>query len=419
MQPHPWLTRLTPVASYAFGSTTVQLYGFAHTSLHRLPADVLILAADSTLRMVTGVRKQVRDLAAFNLVEEEAVRQAPLPPQGIAITGGGRTRFKKILHVNIFDEQTTTNAELQREALRVALEKAAELNARTVAIADYTPDLRRALAEETAWTIAEVIAHHCPDTIRCVRLLCFNPANAWAYRQILGWIAEVGFEPYPYMLRVRHTVLHVEESPPVGWLRKKPGWLLIPADGLWHFTDPQLNTTGMFVRGAEFVPISAPGEPLLRFGGRPLQRAIGEIAPIALGKATYTPGGNPPIRWVVHLAVHDADTPVQAETLQRATTTVMELAHQQAMRTLLLPAPDWQDGMDREAFAQTVIDAISDFLHRENAFIDRIILYGANDEEVRPWQHAVDRLRERLTLPPFEAVEGEPVGVSEASSRQG
>ncbi len=401
MHQHPWLTRMAPIASYEIGGATVELYGFAHTSLHRLPADVLILATDGTLRMVSGVRKQVRDLAAFNFVEEEAMRQAPLPPQGVALTSGGRTRFKKILHVNIFDEQTTTTAELQREAFRIALEKAAGLNAHTVAIADYTPDLRRAVAEETAWTLAEVIAHHRPESIRRIRLLCFEPVNAWAYRQILGWIAEVGFEPYPYMLRVRHTVLHVEESPPIGWLRKKPGWLLIPADGLWHFTDPQLNTIGMFMRGAEFVPISTLGAPLAKFGGRTLLRKIQEVAPIALGEATYTPGANLPIRWVVHLAIHDEETPVQRETLQRATRAALELAHEQAMRTLLLPAPEWEDGLARDTFAQVIIETINDYLHGENAFIERIILYGADDEQVRPWQQAVDALRERLTLPPL------------------
>ncbi len=408
MQRHPWLTRMAPVARYEIGGATVDLYGFAHTSLHRLPADALILAADQTLRMVTGVRKQVRDLAAFNLVEDEAVQQAPLPPQGVAVTRGGRTRFKTILHVNIFDEQTTTTAELQKQALQKALEKAAELNARTVAIADYTPDLRRAFAEQTAWTIAEVIAYHRPETIRQIRLLCFEPMNAWVYRQILGWIAENGFEPYPHMLRVRHTVLHVEEAPAVGWLRKKPGWLLIPAEGLWHFTDPQLNAIGMFVRGAEFVPISGLGKPLARFGGRLLLKKMREVAPIALGEATYTPGGNLPIRWVVHLAIHD-DTPVQIETLRRATRAAMELAHQQAMHTLLLPAPAWQDGLERETFAQVVLDTIRDYLHEEDAFIERIILYGANDDEVRPWRQAVDRLREQLSLPPLEAVE-EAVG---------
>jgi O-acetyl-ADP-ribose deacetylase (regulator of RNase III) len=400
---------MAPVARYEIGGATVELYGFAHTSLHRLPADALILASDQTLRMVTGVRKQVRDLAAFNLVEEEAVRHAPLPPQGVAITRGGRTRFKTILHVNIFDEQTTTTAELQKQALQKALEKAAELNARTVAIADYTPDLRRALAEETAYTIAEVIAHHRPETVRHICLLCFEPVNAWVYRQILGWIAENGFEPYPHMLRVRHTALHVEEAPPVGWLRQKPGWLLIPAEGLWHFTDPQLNTTGMFVRGAEFVPISGLGKPLARFGGRPLLQKMQEAAPISLGEATYTLGGNLPIRWVVHLAIHDEETPVEAGVLRRATRAALELAHQQAMQTLLLPAPPWEDGLERETFAQLVLDTLHDYLYEEDAFIERIILYGANDEEVRPWQQAVDRLREQLTLPPLEAVE-ETVG---------
>jgi O-acetyl-ADP-ribose deacetylase (regulator of RNase III) len=155
---HPWLTRVRPTATYTIQGARVELYVLPHTSLHRVSADALIVATDATLRMTSGFRKQLRDYAGFNLVEQEAVSCAPLPPLGIAITGAGRTKFKHVLHANLYDAQFTTAPELQLQALTNALQVAAERGWQTVAIADYTLDLRRALAEETAWTIAQAIA---------------------------------------------------------------------------------------------------------------------------------------------------------------------------------------------------------------------------------------------------------------------
>jgi hypothetical protein len=76
----------------------------------------------------------------------------------------GRTKFKHILHANLYDAQFTTAPELQLQALTNALQVAAERGWQTVAIADYTLDLRRALAEETAWTIAQAIAQRPPSS---------------------------------------------------------------------------------------------------------------------------------------------------------------------------------------------------------------------------------------------------------------
>ena len=110
---HPWRTRVRPTATYTIQGARVELYVLPHTSLHRVSADALIVATDATLRMTSGFRKQLRDYAGFNLVEQEAVSCAPLPPLGIALTGAGRTKFKHVLHANLYDAQFTTAPELQ------------------------------------------------------------------------------------------------------------------------------------------------------------------------------------------------------------------------------------------------------------------------------------------------------------------
>ncbi len=373
---HPWLTRIRPTAIYRRGGQTLELYAIAPTNLHRIAADVLILPTDSTMRMVRGVRKQVRDYGGFGLIEEEAIQCAPLPPQGIAITSGGRTKFRTILHPNLYDAQYTTDTELQRTALTNALRLTQEQGARVVAIADYTPDLRRALAEETAFTLLEAIAES-GSAIPTIKLLCTDLVNAWVFQQIAGWVAQHGLTPYSNMVRVRHTMLHAVQA---------SDWSAIPADGLWHFTDANLTE-------------SLSG--LLRRGGPVLRERMRESAPIALGDATITSGGNLLQSFVVHLAVRPQPS---AEVLRHAIDSALSLSHNQSLRTVLIPLPDVS--MPAETIAQTLLHAFEEHLHAMISKIERAILLSTTVEGLAVWQSAVQALRERVSLPPLESPSG-------------
>lgn len=373
---HPWLTRIRPTATYRRGGQTLELYAIAPTNLHRIAADVLILPTDSTMRMVRGVRKQVRDYGGFGLIEEEAIQCAPLPPQGIAITSGGRTKFRTILHPNLYDAQYTTDTELQRTALTNALRLTQEQGARVVAIADYTPDLRRALAEETAFTLLEAIAES-GSAIPTIKLLCTDLVNAWVFQQIVSWVAQRGLTPYPNMVRVRHTMLHAVQA---------ADWSTIPADGLWHFTDANLTE-------------SLSG--LLRRGGPVLRDRMRESAPIAVGDATITSGGNLLQSFVVHLVVRPQPS---AEVLRHAIDSALSLSHNQSLRTVLIPLPDVS--MPAETIAQTLLHAFEEHLHAMISKIERAILLSTTVEGLAVWQSAVQALRERVSLPPLESPSG-------------
>ncbi len=371
------MTRVRPAASYTIQGARVELYLLPHTSLHRVAADGLILACDATMRMTKGFRKQLRDYAGFDLVEQEAVSCAPLPPQGVAITGAGRTKFRQILHANIFDAQYTTDARLQLQGLLNALAVAAERGMQTVAFADYTLDLRRAVAEETAWTIAQAIAQR-PQSLNQFKILCTNAVNGWAFQQILQWISQRGFEPYRAMYRIRHTMLHAARG----------DWQQTPADGFWRFTEPNLR----------------PDDAFVKRGGLILQTKTRELAPIPLGDATITAGGALPYPFVVHLAALEGGRVPSRETLVAAVRAALSLSHNQSLRTLLIPIPSPLSGISHDEFAHAVAETISDYLHEAISRIERCILLGANETEFRAWQDAVNALRDALSLPPPESV---------------
>lgn len=372
------MTRVRPTASYTIQGARVELYTLPHTSLHRISADALILACDATMRMTKGFRKQLRDYAGFDLVEQEAVSCAPLPPQGIAITGAGRTKFKHILHANIYDAQYTTDASLQLQGLLNALTVAAERGMQTVAFADYTIDLRRALAEETAWTIAQAIAQR-PQSIGQFKILCTDAVNGWAFEQILSWISQHGFEPYRAMYRIRHTMLHAVQG----------DWQKIPAHGFWRFTEPSLR----------------PDDAFIKRGGQVLQTKTRELAPIALGDATITAGGALDYPFVVHIAALEGGRIPSRETLVAAVRAALSLSHNQSLRTVLVPMPSPLQGMSPDEFAHAVAETVSDYLHELISKLERCILLGANETEYRAWQGAVNAQRELLSLPPLETVE--------------
>lgn len=375
---HPWLTRVRPAARYTIQGASVELFVLPHTSLHRVAADVLVLATDATLRMTKGFRKQLRDYAGFDLVEQEAISCAPLPPQGVARTSSGRTKFQHLLHANIYDAYFTTDATLQRQALLNALSVAAERGWRTVAIADYTLDLRRALAEETAWTIAQAIAER-PSTLSSFKIICTDAVNGWAFQQILSWVSQRGFEPYRAMYRVRHTMLHAVQG----------DWSQIPAHGLWRFTEPSLN----------------PDDALIKRGGQLLRSKVLALTPIPLGKATITPGGALPYPFVVHLATMEGGRIASQEVLASAVRSALSLSHNQYLRTLLIPMPTPLQGLSPEAFAHTVVETISDYLHELIARLERCILVGAGEAEYQAWLGAINAQRELLSLPPLETAE--------------
>ena len=77
---------------------------------------------------------------------------------------------------------------------------------------------------------------------------------------------------------------------------------------------------------------------IARAGGPAIQRESDEKAPIGLGDAVATGGGEMPCRWVIHAATMELGGPTSADIIRRATASTLAQANELHARSLALVA---------------------------------------------------------------------------------
>jgi O-acetyl-ADP-ribose deacetylase (regulator of RNase III) len=77
---------------------------------------------------------------------------------------------------------------------------------------------------------------------------------------------------------------------------------------------------------------------IARAGGPTVQQESAERAPIALGSAVATTGGQMPCRWVVHAATMELAGPTSADIIRRATASTLRCAEELGAGSLALVA---------------------------------------------------------------------------------
>jgi O-acetyl-ADP-ribose deacetylase len=75
-----------------------------------------------------------------------------------------------------------------------------------------------------------------------------------------------------------------------------------------------------------------------RAGGPAIQRESDALAPIGLGEAVATSGGEMPCRWVIHAATMERGGPTSADIIRRATESTLRAADELGARSLALVA---------------------------------------------------------------------------------
>lgn len=75
-----------------------------------------------------------------------------------------------------------------------------------------------------------------------------------------------------------------------------------------------------------------------RAGGPAIQAESDERAPIGLGEAVETTGGDMPCQWVIHAATMELGGPTSADIIRRATENTLVLADRLGARSLALVA---------------------------------------------------------------------------------
>ena len=97
-----------------------------------LEVDAIVNAANTSLWMATGVGGALKR-AGGDLIEFEAVRQAPVPIGGAIVTSAGGLAARWVIHAVSLDRERRTSGEAIVEATRNAMARARELGATSIA----------------------------------------------------------------------------------------------------------------------------------------------------------------------------------------------------------------------------------------------------------------------------------------------
>ena len=123
-----------------------------------------------------------------------------------------------------------------------------------------------------------------------------------------------------------------------------------------------------------------------RAGGAELQRESDEKAPIGLGDAIETTGGEMPCRYVIHAATMELGGPTSAEIIERATRSTLAKAEELGCRSLALVVfGTGVGGFPLDEAARIMVGAARE---HEGAF-ERIVFAVHGEEAERAFREAV------------------------------
>jgi len=117
-----------------------------------------------------------------------------------------------------------------------------------------------------------------------------------------------------------------------------------------------------------------------RAGGPEIQAESDRLAPIGLGEAAVTSGGDLPCRWVIHAATMELGGPTSEEAIRRATESTLAEADRIGARTLALVAfGTGVGGFPLERAAEIEVEAVHRHLAGDSD-LERVIfaLRGAD-----------------------------------------
>jgi O-acetyl-ADP-ribose deacetylase len=130
-----------------------------------------------------------------------------------------------------------------------------------------------------------------------------------------------------------------------------------------------------------------------RAGGPVVQRESSERAPIGLGEAVETSGGEMPCRWVIHAATMDLSPthpgPTSAEVIRRATASTLQRADELGARSLALVAfGTGVGGFPLDEAARIEVEEVRSHLERGSG-LERIVFAVRGAEAREAFERAL------------------------------
>lgn len=127
---------------------------------------------------------------------------------------------------------------------------------------------------------------------------------------------------------------------------------------------------------------------IARAGGPGVQRESNQKAPIGLGEAVETTGGDLPARYVIHAATMELGGPTSGEIITRATRSTLRKADELGCRSLALVA--FGTGVGKfplDDAARLMVDAVR---QHEPRSIERVVFAVHGDAAERAFRTAVE-----------------------------
>jgi len=126
-----------------------------------------------------------------------------------------------------------------------------------------------------------------------------------------------------------------------------------------------------------------------RAGGPAVQAESDERAPIELGEAVETTGGDMPCRWVIHAATMQLGGPTSAEIIRSATASTLAKADQLGARSLALVAfGTGVGGFPLDEAARIEVEEVQRHLDQGSG-VDRVVFAVRGDDAEQAFRSAM------------------------------
>jgi O-acetyl-ADP-ribose deacetylase len=127
-----------------------------------------------------------------------------------------------------------------------------------------------------------------------------------------------------------------------------------------------------------------------RAGGPVVQAESSAVAPIGLGEAVETSGGDMPCRWVIHAATMELGGPTSAEIIRNATAATLRKAEELGATSLALVAfGTGVGGFPLDEAARVEIDEVRRYLHGGQRGLERVVFAVRGEAACHAFQTAV------------------------------
>lgn len=130
---------------------------------------------------------------------------------------------------------------------------------------------------------------------------------------------------------------------------------------------------------------------IARAGGPAIDRESRERAPVGLGEAVETGGGEMPCRWVIHAATMELGGPTSAEIIRRATASTLRKADQLGARSLALVAfGTGVGGFSVQAAAEIEVEEVRRHLEHDSQ-LERVVFAVRGAAAREAFEQALER----------------------------